>query len=428
VSSDKKLTIGFVMTRFSGTDGVSLETRKWIQLLEATGHRCTCFCGENDYLPDDAVRIEPLAHFKHDEIWSLNEKIFTSRRRDSETSTEIERLTGELKDCLHHFLSDFGIDLVIAENALSLPMNLPLGVALTRVAAETRIPVIGHHHDFWWERKRFLSSHVRDYIDSAFPPTLSKIQHVVINSVAGSQLAFRKGCSPQIVPNVMDFGTPPPADDGYAEDLRDEIGIEPGQYMLLQPTRIVPRKRIEDAIELTASLDSDAVLVVTHEAGDEGEEYLHYLEAFTKKVGANVRFATERFQSQRGTTEDGRQVYSLTDAYRACDLVTYPSLIEGFGNAFLETVYHRKPIVMSAYEIFTRDIEPKGFQVIEYDGFITPRLIDEVEAVLENPGNSDGMVEENFRLGKTYYSFESLQRNITSLLNDLFGYEVAEDG
>ena len=32
--------------------------------------------------------------------------------------------------------------------------------------------------------------------------------------------------------------------------------------------------------------------------------------------------------------------------------MTYPSSLEGFGNAFLEAIYYRKPLVMSAYEIF----------------------------------------------------------------------------
>ena len=33
------LRIGFVSTRFAGTDGVSLETAKWATVLEGMGHR-----------------------------------------------------------------------------------------------------------------------------------------------------------------------------------------------------------------------------------------------------------------------------------------------------------------------------------------------------------------------------------------------------
>ena len=34
------LRIGFISTRFTGTDGVSLETQKWAAVLEWFGHAC----------------------------------------------------------------------------------------------------------------------------------------------------------------------------------------------------------------------------------------------------------------------------------------------------------------------------------------------------------------------------------------------------
>ena len=40
--------IGFVSTRFAGTDGVSLEAAKWAEVLDEAGHRCFWFAGELD--------------------------------------------------------------------------------------------------------------------------------------------------------------------------------------------------------------------------------------------------------------------------------------------------------------------------------------------------------------------------------------------
>jgi len=34
-------------------------------------------------------------------------------------------------------------------------MHIPLGLALTEFLAETSLPCIAHHHDFYWERERF---------------------------------------------------------------------------------------------------------------------------------------------------------------------------------------------------------------------------------------------------------------------------------
>ncbi len=43
--------VGFVSTRISGTDGVSLETYKWYQVLERNGYECYFFAGELDTPP-----------------------------------------------------------------------------------------------------------------------------------------------------------------------------------------------------------------------------------------------------------------------------------------------------------------------------------------------------------------------------------------
>jgi len=60
-----------------------------------------------------------------------------------------------LKIRLQEFIEQFKIDLLVVENALTIPMHIPLGVALTEYIAETLIPTIAHHHDFYWERTRF---------------------------------------------------------------------------------------------------------------------------------------------------------------------------------------------------------------------------------------------------------------------------------
>jgi len=48
-------------------------------------------------------------------------------------------------------LSSFEIDLIIVENAFAIPINIPLGLAVTELLAETGIPTIAHNHDFFWD-------------------------------------------------------------------------------------------------------------------------------------------------------------------------------------------------------------------------------------------------------------------------------------
>ena len=62
---------------------------------------------------------------------------------------------------------------IIPQNALTIPMNIPLGLAITQVIMETGIAdSIAHHHDFYWERDRFMTNGVWDYLRMAFPPDL----------------------------------------------------------------------------------------------------------------------------------------------------------------------------------------------------------------------------------------------------------------
>ena len=41
--------IGFVSTRFAGTDGVTLESGKWAEIFEQNGHSCFWFAGKLDH-------------------------------------------------------------------------------------------------------------------------------------------------------------------------------------------------------------------------------------------------------------------------------------------------------------------------------------------------------------------------------------------
>ena len=406
--------IGFVATRLAGTDGVSLEVVKWVNALQELNCECFFFAGECDWPAARTYQV-PEAHFAHPDILTLNATLFWNYTRTPETSQAVRRLTEHLKSHLYQFVRRFNIQTLIAENALSLPMNIPLGLALTEFIAETSIATVGHHHDFYWERERYAVSAAEDYLRTAFPPTLRSIQHVVINSFASRQLALRTASNSVLIPNVMDFAHPPPAPDAHAAGLRAELGLQPGEYLLLQPTRIVPRKRIELAITLARELELPCALVISHASGDEGEAYQAFLERYAQALGARVLFAADRFNHARQTGDDGI-VYSLADAYQQADLVTYPSRVEGFGNAFLETIYYRRPIVMSTYEIFKTDIEPKGFWVVGFEDFVTDETIRQTREILENPGRTAEIVEHNYELGRHYYSFRALEEKLVSLI------------
>src|SRR6266567_1098858 len=228
--------IGFVSTRFHGTDGVTLEAEKWAQILTQQGHSCFWMAGLLD-TPPETSHCSPLAFFRHPEVLAVQDKLFGATTRPRETTNQIQFLKERLKDEIYQFIEKFRIEVLIPQNILAIPMHVPLGLAMTEVMAESGLPTIAHHHDFFWERERFTCSAVNDYLQAAFPPSLPRLEHVVINSMGQKELARRCGLPSTVVPNIHDFETPPPGLDDYNADLRREIGLLEDDIFILQPTR-----------------------------------------------------------------------------------------------------------------------------------------------------------------------------------------------
>ena len=412
--------VGFVSTRLAGTDGVSLETAKWASVFERAGLPCYYLAGELDR-PDDRCHLVPEAHFRHPLVREIYLDCFGVDHRKRDTTAKIHTLKESLKDSLYEFMGRFAIDLLVVENALAIPMNPALGLALTEVISETGVPTIAHHHDFFWERQRFLTNGIWEYLNMAFPPHLPSIHHVVINSSADNQLSLRTGISGTCIPNVMDFENAPGPLDEYASDAREALGIKADELLLLQPTRVVPRKGIEHALEFAGRLGSGAKLVISHASGDEGYDYQNRIKAYAGLIGADALFVSEVINEFRNTTADGRKIYTLADIYPHADLVTYPSTFEGFGNAFLEAVYFRKPVVINTYSIYCLDIKPKGFKVIEMDGYVTDETVRAAREILDNNNLRESIVDHNYELGIEYYSYKVLKRKLQVLIAECLG-------
>ena len=403
--------IGIVATRLAGTDGVSLESDKWVQVMEERRLTCYYFAGELDRPPERSYLAEE-AHFNHPEIQKIQQASFGVTTRPRSLTQKIQEIKSSLKDDLYSFIEQFKIDLLMPENSLTIPMNIPLGLAITEVIAETGMPALAHHHDFYWERDRFSINAVSDYLNMAFPPNLPTISHTVINSYADEQLSLRTGISARIIPNIMDFENPPPPPDDYTSDVRQAIGIADDELFVLQPTRVVKRKGIEHAIELVCRLEMKAKLVISHDAGDEGFDYQDRLKEYADFLKVDLLFASDVINEKRGRTKDGRKIYTLDDIYPYADLVTYPSTFEGFGNAFLEAIYFSKPVVVNTYSIYSKDIKPKGFSVIELDGYVTKDAVEKTKQVLAEPELCREMVEHNYELGKRFFSYDVLRRRL----------------
>ena len=224
--SPMRLNIGFVSTRFAGTDGVSLESSKWARVFENEGHTCFWFAGELSKSEHISIQV-CQANFKDDQNEWINGQLFGTHQKSLRLAKIICNYKSTIASRLKLFIDMFQIDLLVVENALAIPMHIPLGLALTDVIAETGIPTIAHHHDFYWERNRYLPLNgSKVYIHRAFPPRLPNIEHVVINSKARNDLARRRKIAATVIPNALDFENPPAANKERISAFRHSIGLK----------------------------------------------------------------------------------------------------------------------------------------------------------------------------------------------------------
>ena len=227
-----------------------------------------------------------------------------------------------------------------------------------------------------------------------------------------------------VVPNVIDFDGPVPEVDPVA--VRKAIGLTEDDILILQPTRVVPRKGIEHAINLVSRLkDPRCKLIISHESGDEGDTYLLALQDAAQDANVDLRLVTTVVPDVVDGLVQPLDAGSLGlwDLYGAADLVTYPSLYEGFGNALLEAFFYRVPVLINRYSIFIQDIEPKGFRTITMDGFITPDVVAAVRRILDDRNARKEMGNHNFQVASRYFSYSILRRRLQTLVINVMGMD-----
>ncbi|WP_204260256.1 glycosyltransferase family 4 protein [Caloranaerobacter azorensis] len=314
------------------------------------------------------------------------------------------------------------------------------------------VKCVAHHHDFYWERERYSKptcKFIEEILEKYFPPKHELIKHVVINEIAKEEIKKRKGLDATIVPNVFNFDVPSWKVDEYNKDFRKSIGLKDNDILVLQATRITERKAIELAIDVVSELkkeenlkelfnkdlfdgrkfneESRIVLVLAGLFESEGR-YIELLKEMAYRKNVELLFINDVIEHSRCEI-DGKKCYSLWDAYVFADLITYPSILEGWGNQFLEGLFAKVPMIIYEYPVYKTDIKKKGFNVVslgdtysvENNGLVSidenmiKRAAKECVELLTNSEYRNKFVEENFELGKKYFSYKSLEKILSRL-------------
>ncbi len=447
------MKIGFAHFRVGETDGVSLEMDKWKLILEKMNHEVIYIAGESTL---DNVRVIEELHYMSDYNNVLVDVIY-KKESDALTEEECKKIIEEkakvIESKLINIIESENLDILVPNNILSLGWNLPAGIGFANAIKKTNIKTIMHNHDFFWERELYSNpkfDFVNDLLLENFPPKGENIKCVTINTLATKYLLKEFNYPSEVVPNVFNFDGNTFNIDEYNKDFKKDIGLLEDDICILQATRVTNRKAIELAIDLLSMLNNNKfrskmlnkkmyngkvfteksrfVLVL---AGlNEGfDNYVENLNNHAKEKGVKLLYCNNRVEHER-CFKDNIKMYSLWDAYVFADIVTYPSVYEGFGNQFLEGVYANKPQVTFEYSVFESDIKKYNFNYISLGNEYTVKnnLVKVKDSILENASLEfinylfdkdyrDLNMEKNYNIAYKYLSYNSLYKILGNIFN-----------
>ncbi len=266
-------------------------------------------------------------------------------------------------------------DLVVAENICSLPLNMAASTAVADALAGR--PAVLHHHDLPWQRERFADL-------QGFPPDDRSWVHVATTELSAGQLAERGICA-TVVHNAFDVDAP----GGNRATARAAMGIGPGERVLLQPTRALPRKNVFGGLAIAEALDAAFWLTGAAEEG----------------YGPELERLLERAMTR---TIHGNPGLDPADVYAAADAVVLPSTWEGFGNPAIEAAVYRRPLAIGDYPV-AEELRAFGF-----DWF--PAADPEpLRAWLEHPDVR--VLDTNQAVARRHFSLARLRRQLRHLLD-----------
>ncbi len=441
--------------RIGKTDGVSLEISKRKEVLSSLGWETLLLSGPISSAVDYII---PELEFDTYEVNRIKKNTFyklSDFNSCDELLGEIERIGGIIERGVRKIVEKERPDVLMLHNIFSHGRHIAAAKAFFNIVKEFNIPTIATHHDFYWERpeyKRVTCDGIEEYLARYLPPKDSLIKHVVINKIARDALYRKRGIEAIVIPDTFDFSQDCWRVDEYNRDFLESIEVSKDDILILQATRIVERKGIGIAIDFVDLLNregylkdlvgktlyngkvvksnSRVVLVLAGYAEKDSEGYLSKVRAKIAHKNVEARFISDRVGASR-CIRGNTKCYSLWDCYVYADAISYPSILEGWGNQFIEAIFAKKPVVLYEYPVFKSDIRPFGYEYIslgdraffneEVGLWEVPvedlkRAADRFTDVLVDSRTRD-LVEKNFEIAKVHHSYTTLRRMLRELLN-----------
>lgn len=446
------MNIALAHFRVGFTDGVSLEMEKWKKALESLGHQVIYIAGDAHLVDARIIPELSITSNKHKQLFHLCYESLDMMDEQALNDIILEDANRIEKPLLEVIVNE-KIDLIIPNNIFSLGLHIPAALAFKQVIKQTGIEVINHHHDFYWERDRYnhpTTQSVKKYLKDLFPYHKKGISHVVINKIGQEALNQRKGIKSIVVPNVFDFEQQPFEIDTYNKDLFDKLGIENNDIVFVQATRIEDRKAIELAIDVVNQVHKDLDKYIGKTMYNQklitkttrihllmpglNELKASKMKILQEKIDqslVDIQLINQLIGAKRSDNQK-QKTYALWDMYAIADMITYPSILEGWGNQFLEAIFAKKPLVIYEYPVFLTDIKQYHFDVVSLghtyqkckNGLVSVekdrinQASQQLLEILTDQKKYSKIVNENYEKGKKHLSVKQLKNMLNTIISN----------
>ena len=275
-----------------------------------------------------------------------------------------------------------GVDLLLAEpgNSLvwahnpGLGRNLPLTREIVRRCRSARIPLVLHHHDWWfdnrwqrWPEIRRCGFRTPGAVARSIFPAADTIRHVTINRDDAAILQKHFRGRVRWLPNPVEPARPPARKRLARRWLSEQLGNDSPVWIL--PCRVLRRKNIAEALLLTRWLRPEAWLVTTGGVSSADEKgYAGKLLAAAQTNGWPLRLGIL----------DGGAGPAVPELLAVSEAVLLTSLQEGFGLPNLEAAAAARPLIARRLPNVAPDLAGFGFRFPQsYDEIlVAPELFD----------------------------------------------------
>ncbi|GAB4363304.1 MAG: hypothetical protein Kow0042_01070 [Calditrichia bacterium] len=322
--------------------GVEEIVRQQASLFHRKYHPVKILAGMGEHFTEEyEIEINPLLSSRNKEITLLQKDV-------SANFAALKRISEQIRIYLSHSLASF--DVVIAHNVLTMPYNLPLTLALHALADEGRKKIISWNHDSPY----FYSPVKKELVDDAWK-ILEKynpnISYITISESRRQEFQQLYGIQNTI--SVIQNGIDPIRFLRLARNsvqLIQQENLFNCELLMMQPSRLHPRKNIELSIRILKAMHDAGVkakLLLTG-AFDPHEKktlaYYHKLRYLADELQISDHLIiVSEYQSRLGEKLSADRVI-MRDLYMISDILLLPSKQEGFGIPLLEAGMIRLPI------------------------------------------------------------------------------------